>query len=102
MSQPAANQPPVPAACAARCCRAVLTPQLLLPCAPSRHTKHQVLGGEEVLQLPPKSEAEVAVVLGPEERQLYLQVHKEAKVGGGGGGMAGLGGARLGCCWHAA
>jgi hypothetical protein len=52
--------------------------------AVARHTKHQVLGGEEVLQLPPKTEEEVAVVMGPEERQLYMKVHQEAKVGGWG------------------
>jgi SNF2 family DNA or RNA helicase len=38
-----------------------------------------VLGGEEVLQLPPKHEEEVAVPLGEAEAALYKRVHREAK-----------------------
>lgn len=39
-----------------------------------RHTKRQVLGGEEVLQLPPKTEELVEVVLTAEEQAAYNKV----------------------------
>lgn len=39
-----------------------------------RHTKRQVLGGEEVLQLPPKTEELVEVVLTAEEQEQYNKV----------------------------
>ncbi|KAG1670539.1 hypothetical protein FOA52_015404 [Chlamydomonas sp. UWO 241] len=42
-----------------------------------RHTKLQTLEGEQVLQLPPKTETDVSVQLTPEEQALYLEVHTE-------------------------
>jgi len=41
-----------------------------------RHTKRQVLGGEEVLKLPPKTEELIPVVLTAEEQAAYQKVHK--------------------------
>ncbi|KAI7843193.1 hypothetical protein COHA_003176 [Chlorella ohadii] len=44
-----------------------------------RHTKRQVLGGEEVLQLPPKTEELVEVVLTAEEQEAYKKAHEASK-----------------------
>ncbi|KXZ53508.1 hypothetical protein GPECTOR_7g958 [Gonium pectorale] len=46
-----------------------------------RHTKAQNLGGEGVLQLPPKAETDVPVLLTEEEKALYRRAHKEAARG---------------------
>lgn len=43
-----------------------------------RHTKRQVIAGARVLQLPPKSEEDVAVPLSASERALYLDAHARA------------------------
>ncbi|KAI3434920.1 hypothetical protein D9Q98_002974 [Chlorella vulgaris] len=40
-----------------------------------RHTKQQVLGGEEVLRLPPKTEETVPVVLTASEQEMYRKAH---------------------------
>jgi len=48
-----------------------------------RHTKRQVLGGEEVLQLPPKTEELVEVVLTAEEQEAYKKVRLGAGHGAG-------------------
>jgi hypothetical protein len=42
-----------------------------------RHTKMQTLEGEQVLQLPPKTETSVAVQLTAEEQKIYTEVHAE-------------------------
>lgn len=39
-----------------------------------RHTKQQVLGGEVVLQLPPKTQEDIAVTLSAPEQELYRKV----------------------------
>jgi hypothetical protein len=41
-----------------------------------RHTKQQVLGGEEVLQLPAKHEEVVAVVMTEAEQEMYRKAHE--------------------------
>jgi SWI/SNF-related matrix-associated actin-dependent regulator of chromatin subfamily A3 len=43
-----------------------------------RHTKRQVLGGEEILRLPPKTEERVAVTLRAPERAAYADAHARA------------------------
>jgi hypothetical protein len=43
-----------------------------------RHTKRQVLGGEEVLQLPPKTEELVPVTLTAEEQAAYKAAHERS------------------------
>ena len=45
-----------------------------------RHTKNQVLSGEQVLKLPPKTEEDLAVVLTREEQELYRKVYDKVKV----------------------
>ncbi|GAX72705.1 hypothetical protein CEUSTIGMA_g161.t1 [Chlamydomonas eustigma] len=45
-----------------------------------RHTKQQVLGGEQVLQLPPKTEEDLPVSLTTTEKALYLRVHSEVQL----------------------
>ncbi|KAK9847690.1 hypothetical protein WJX84_004737 [Apatococcus fuscideae] len=56
------------------------TPLLyLLSCIMVRHTKQQVLGGEAVLALPPKSVETVPVYFTSMERQLYMQCYTPAK-----------------------
>ncbi|DBA72541.1 TPA: hypothetical protein ACH3X2_010298 [Trebouxia sp. C0005] len=44
-----------------------------------RHTKLQVLGGEEVLKLPPKTEELLPLNLTSAEQQLYMHVYDKAK-----------------------
>ncbi|PSC76011.1 helicase-like transcription factor isoform B [Micractinium conductrix] len=44
-----------------------------------RHTKRQVLGGEEVLRLPPKTEDTVAVTLTAQEQEMYNKAHTASK-----------------------
>ncbi|CAL5222943.1 g5380 [Coccomyxa viridis] len=44
-----------------------------------RHTKAQVLGGQAVSQLPPKTEETIAVSFSQQEAQVYLKVHADAK-----------------------
>eukprot|EP00887_Chlorella_sp_A99_P003475 scaffold7.g3475.t1 len=44
-----------------------------------RHTKKQVLGGEEVLSLPPKTEEDVGVALTEREQEMYREAHKRSK-----------------------
>ncbi|KAG2441423.1 hypothetical protein HYH02_010011 [Chlamydomonas schloesseri] len=46
-----------------------------------RHTKAQSLGGEGVLQLPNKTEAEVPVYLTAEEQELYKRIQQQAAEG---------------------
>ena len=59
--------------------RTAFLPLALLGSIMIRHTKNQQIAGRKILELPPKHEATVEVVLGPQERAKYDELHARAK-----------------------